>query len=279
MMAISIYKKLHDLYPNTLAAENAMFQSAEIFLRAGDWLAARSEYIRLLQYFPETNYAAVVHFRLGWAYLDLLQYEDALAEFRHPVPPNFAGAFQYMEGECLARMGLADPDKAQQAIFKFHTLAAINLHSPLAPVAKMKAGLAELAKGDTLAAMSSLRQFLALFPKDDLTPAANFMLALQETPATCKYFLEAIVQAQSNDDIFHAALFELLRQDYVDGQYQKIIHRSSMIAASDSVDHRSMWQRGVQLMLADAAYYLTHYAVAEQAYQRAQSSNQDDKDH
>ncbi|MBN2009896.1 tetratricopeptide repeat protein [candidate division KSB1 bacterium] len=276
MMAVSIYKKLHDLYPNTPAAENALFQAAEVFMRAGDWLAARSEYNRLLQYFPQTRYAAVVHFRLGWAYLNLMQYNDALAEFRFPVSPQHAGAFQYMEGECLARMGQIDPDKAQQAIHKFHTLAAINLRSPLAPVAKMKAGLAELAKGDTIAAMNSLRQFLALFPKDDLMPAANFMLAMQENASTRAYFLKAIVQAQSNDDIFHAALFELLKQDFETGNYQKIIHSSNMIAASDSADHRSVWQRGVQLMLADAAYFLKHYDVAMQAYERAQSNTPDD---
>jgi tetratricopeptide (TPR) repeat protein len=44
IMAVSVYKKLHDLFPNTPEAKQALFQAAEVFMRAGDWLAARSEF-------------------------------------------------------------------------------------------------------------------------------------------------------------------------------------------------------------------------------------------
>ena len=76
-MAVSVYKKLHDKFPGTPEAQQALFQAAEVFMRAEDWLAARSEFKRLLQSGPQN--ADGIHFRLGWIYMNLGELDQALA--------------------------------------------------------------------------------------------------------------------------------------------------------------------------------------------------------
>ena len=95
IMAVSVYKKLHDMFPGTPEAQLALFQAAEVFMRAGDWLAARSEFKRLMQ--SGLQHADGIHFRLGWIYMNLNQLEEALAEFRFQPSAENSGYFKYME--------------------------------------------------------------------------------------------------------------------------------------------------------------------------------------
>ena len=82
IMAVSVYKKLHDMFPGTPEAQLALFQAAEVFMRAGDWLAARSEFKRLMQ--SGLQNADGIHFRLGWIYMNLNQLDEALGKW----PPS-----------------------------------------------------------------------------------------------------------------------------------------------------------------------------------------------
>ncbi|MBN2367276.1 MAG: tetratricopeptide repeat protein, partial [Calditrichaeota bacterium] len=212
IMAVSVYKKLHDLFPNTPEAKHALFQAAEVFMRAGDWLAARSEFKRLLE--SGLSNADGIHFRLGWIYMNLNELENALAEFSYMPAAENVSYFKYMEAECLRRQGQADPANLNKSILLFHNLASVDIHSPLAPLAKLKAALTEMEKGDSTGSLVSLRQFISLYPKDELSPAVYFLLGMNENPANSQRYFDQIVQQNRKSQFFDVAYFALQNHDF-----------------------------------------------------------------
>ena len=274
IMAVSVYKKIHDLYPNTPEAIYASTQAAEVFMRAGDWLAARSEFKRLLQAGLEN--ADAIHFRLGWIYLNLNELDQALAEFRFVPSAHNSSYFKYMEAECLRRQGATDPANLDKSIVLFHNIASVDLKSPLAPLAKLKAALTEMEKGDSTSALVTLRQFLSLYPKDELTPAVYLLLGMNENPANSQKYFDQIVQQKRDSQFFDVAYFALQNHDFSREDYQKVITRNASIPKNSTTGEPNYWQRANHLLLGESAYFLAHYPQALAEYKFAVNNSQDD---
>lgn len=274
IMAVSIYKKLRDLYSGTPAARQALFQAAEVFMRAGDWLAARSELRRLLD--TGVGDPDAVHYRLGWVNMNLNRFEEALAEFRSPHAPENASYFKYMEAEVLRRQGAEDPAKLEQSILLFHNIASIDLRSPLAPLAKLKAALTEMEKGDSSNALISLRQFLKLYPKDELTPAVYFLLGANEAPVAGQQYFDRIIQQNQKSQFFDVSYFALQNHDFDRGDYQKVITRHASMPRHSGEEQLNYWQRANHLLMGESAYFLKHYQQAAAEYQLAKDVSQMD---
>ncbi len=274
IMAVSVYKKLHDRYPNTAEAQQALFQAAEVFMRAGDWLAARSEFKRLLD--SGLSNADGIHFRLGWIYMNLNELDNALAEFRFAPAPENGSYFKYMEAECLRRQGTSDPEKLNRSILLFHNLASVDLQSPLAPLAKLKAALAEMEKGDSTGALVSLRQFISLYQKDELSPAVYFLLGINENPRNSQRYFDQIVQQNQKSPFFDVAYFALQNFDFRKNDYQKVITRNASIPKKVSTEEPDYWQRANHLLMAESAYFLKHYDQAQLEYNLAETNMTDD---
>lgn len=274
IMAVSIYKKIQDLYYNTPIAKQALFEAAEVFMRAGDWLAARSELKRLLN--SGLGDPDAIHYRLGWISLNLNQLDEALKEFRSPYSPENTNYFKYMEAECLRRQGVIDSLKLDKAIVLFHNIASIGLKSPLAPLAKLKAALTEMEKGDSTGALVSLRQFLNLYPKDELTPAVYFLLGVNETPRVGQRYFDQIIQQSHKSQFFDVSYFALQNYDFNKSDYQKVITRNASMPQQTNSDQLSYWQRANHLLMGESAYYLKHYKQAVAEYQLAKDFNIDD---
>ena len=274
IMAVSVYKKLHDLYPYTPEAKQALFQAAEVFMRAGDWLAARSEFKRLLE--SGSQNADAIHFRLGWINLNLNQLNDALAEFRYTPAAENASYFKYMEAECLRRQGSEDVTKFNQSIMLFHNIASIDINSPLAPLAKLKAALTEMEKGDSTVALVSLRQFINLYPKDELSPAVYFLLGVNERPGASQRYFDQLVQQSQKSHFFDVAYFALQNYDFNKSDYQKVITRNASLAHQAETGELNYWQRANHLLMSESAYFLKHYNQALAEYKLVVNSNNDD---
>jgi tetratricopeptide (TPR) repeat protein len=274
IMAVSVYKKLHDLFPGTPEAQLALFQAAEVFMRAGDWLAARSEFKRLLQSgFQNTD---GIHFRLGWINMNLNQLDDALTEFRYPASVENNGYFKYMEAECLRRQGSADSTKLDQAIVMFHNIASVDLKSPLAPLAKLKAGMTEMEKGNNKGALVTLRQFLSLYPKDELVPAVYFLLGMNEDEKNSQKYFDQIIQKSQKSKFFDVAYFAMQNFDFQKENYQKVVTRNASLGKESNPDTTNFWLRANHLLMAESAYFLKHYAQASAEYDHAIAGQEDD---
>ena len=274
IMAVSVYKKLHDLYPSTPEAKQALFQAAEVFMRAGDWLAARSEFKRLLE--SGLQNADAIHFRLGWINLNLNQLGEALAEFRYTPASENASYFKYMEAECLRRQGAEDITKLNQSIMLFHNIASIDIHSPLAPLAKLKAALTEMEKGDSTVALVSLRQFINLYPKDELSPAVYFLLGVNERPGASQKYFDQIIQQSQKSHFFDVSYFALQNHDFNKGNYQKVITRNASMPQQAVAGELNYWQRANHLLMGESAYFLKHYSQALSEYKLAVNPDNDD---
>ncbi len=276
ILAVSIYKKLNDQFPGTPVAEEAMLHASEVFMRASDWLAAQSELNRFMQYFPNSRYTDAVHFRLGWAYLNIGQPENALAEFNIATDAANKSYFQYMQAECYRQMGRQNPEKYQDAIRIFRNIASLNMNSPIAPLAKVKAAMTEFEKGDTASALISLKQFLSIYPRNDMAPAINFMVAIHENEAAGKKYFDEVLNSTVTGDIQDAAFFALQNEDYQKGKYQDVINRYSYLKNNKDAGELNFWQRANHLLIAESAYFLKHYGEAVENYRLAQSQTPDD---
>ena len=274
IMAVSVYKKLHDRFPGTPEAQLALFQAAEVFMRAEDWLAARSEFKRLLQ--SGLQDVDGIHFRLGWIYMNLGELDQALAEFRFTAEMENHGYFKYMEAECLRRQGASDSTKLEKAIMLFHNIASVDLQSPLAPLAKLKAAMTEMEKGDSSGAIVSLRQFLSLYPKDELSPAVYFLLGINDHQRNSQRYFDQIVQQNQTSKFFDVAYFAMQNFDFQKNNYQRVITRNASIPQINKSEEKSFWQRANHLLMAESAYFLKHYVQAEAEYELAIAGMEDD---
>jgi tetratricopeptide (TPR) repeat protein len=276
ILAVSILKKQHDLYSNLTFAQESQLKSADIFMRAGDWLAAKSEYNRILQNNKIINDLEFIHFRLGWICLNLNEFENALTHFQIETSSEYTDYFKYMKAECFRRMGMNQPQFLEKAIMQFHTISAININSPLAPLAKLQAALCELEKGDTTSALVSLRQFVSLYPKDNLIPEVYFLLSINDNSAKSQSYLDRIIQHKKKTEIYDVAYFAQQYQDYLKQDYQKVLIRNTSIPLKGDSSEMSYWQRANHFILGESAYSLKHYDRAMQEYQLASSDHNDD---
>ncbi len=181
-----------------------------------------------------------------------------------------------MEAECLRRRGATNPGDLEKAIVLFHNIASIDLKSPLAPLAKLKAALTEMEKGDSSSALVSLRQFLNLYPKDELTPAVYLLLGINENPANSQKYFDQIVQQKRNSPFFDVAYFALQNHDFNRMDYQKVITRNASIPKNELTPESNYWQRANHLLLGESAYFLGHYPQALAEYKLAQNNSMDD---
>ncbi len=276
IMAVGVYKKIHDRFPESSEAEEALFQAGEVFMRSEDWIAARSQFNRLLQHFPNSHRAAVVYFRLGWIYLQRDEYEEALNAFRSGSTSENQSYMSFMEAECLRRMGANQPEKLQEAIVKYNSIIALYPNSPLAPMAKLRSALTWFEKGDSTDALISLRQFLALYPKDDLASAATFLLATHVENSKSRIYFNEILHQYPSGNIFDAALVALQKQDYDAGAYQEVINRKAHFQSVDISHTQNYFQRAHHFILAESAYYLRQYEPARKKYALASLNVEDD---
>ncbi len=277
IMAVGVYKKICDRYPGTIAAENALFQAGEVFMRAEDWLAARNEFKKLLQNYPQSSRKTSVQFRLGWIYLQLKQYDKALAAFQVRLSdPGQASYFAFMRAECLYRMGLTAPEKLQEAVLAFNGLAALYSKSTVAPPAKLRAALILFERGAAADAVISLRQFLSLYPKDELGATAIFLLATRGEPGMAGYYFNSLIEKYQRSALFDVALTALQVKDYRKEKYQEIINRQAHLGLEKIKSGNPFWLRAQALLHAESSYYLQHYEQALRDYDQAIGGSEDE---
>jgi TolA-binding protein len=240
------------------------------------WLAAKSEFNRLLPGVTDNFMADATHFRLGWIYLNLKEFDKALSEFR--IVPNAQNIsyFRYMEAECLRRQRIDNPEKLNQAIMLFHNISSVDLQSSLAPLAKLKAALTELQKGNRASALVSLRQFINLYPKDELIPAVFFLLGANESENASQRYFDQIVQQNRNSDVFNVAYFAMQNQDFRKGRYQRLITRNVSLPQPENGGELDYWQRANHLLLGESAYFLKHYHQAYKEFGLVAANMTDD---
>lgn len=269
IMAVGVYKKLHDRFQDTSEGKAALFLAGEVFMRAQDWLAARTQFEMLLKWHPESRFKTAVHYRLGWTYLKQSQYDAALAAFRQSGDSGVRVYFAFMQAECLRRLGEEDAGQHRQAILQYNSLMALAPRSPLAPLSKFQAALVRLESGETEEALISLRQFIALYPKHEMSGGAIFLLAAHGDEQARQRYFDEILQRYPGQVLFDAALAAQQYHDYQNSGFQEMVNRSARLTEGDSLGRDNRWQRLQHLLLAEAAYYLDQVALARREYERA----------
>ncbi|MCG8607053.1 tetratricopeptide repeat protein, partial [bacterium] len=276
LLAVQVYKKIHDRFSGTPEAEKALFEAGNVFMKTEDWLAARGQFSRLMQEFPESRYEYPIHFRMGWISQELRQFDEAITAFRSGSNSEYGQYFILMEAEALRKQGAEQPDKFREAIAKYNDMIAIASETSLAPVAKLKAAITALQQGHSKDAVASLRQFLSLYPKHEYAPDATFLLATHQESSAKNKYLKEILQKYPNSELFHAVLAALQTDDYQKGHFQAVINRKANFKPKNTTTEPNHWQRLHHLVVAESAYHLGQYELARKEYTLVSSVENDD---
>lgn len=103
--AISSYKKLLDLSPDSLEVDLFQFRIAQSYFRANNFDQARLEYNDLIRKFPKSQFVARSRFEIGNTYYMEAKYDiaqEALKQvMRYHPQSEFAVEAEFLLGQCL----------------------------------------------------------------------------------------------------------------------------------------------------------------------------------
>lgn len=107
--AVEMFRKLIAQFPKSEHAAESRYHSGEAFYKAGDYFKAAEEFHKAVQAAGQSELGEKASHRLGWAYYQMKQYENAQKTFAYqratyPRGPLAADA-QFMEAESLFQWG------------------------------------------------------------------------------------------------------------------------------------------------------------------------------
>lgn len=107
--AVEMFRKLIAQFPDSEHAAESRYHSGEAFYKAGDYFKAAEDFHKAVQAAGTSELGEKAAHRLGWAYYQMKQYENAQKTFAYqratyPRGPLAADA-QFMEAESLFQAG------------------------------------------------------------------------------------------------------------------------------------------------------------------------------
>lgn len=146
------------------------------FMAEQDYYRAITEYKKLHILFPDSAYLAEAHYQIGMAYYLGKDYAAAIKSFVK-VRQNYDAAFYssaaFHEGLCYTRLG-----RLGEAELAFERSRFFDAKHPAAVDAQLALALNALEKNDPAGCRSDLENFLLEYPEDDRAAAVQSSLGL-----------------------------------------------------------------------------------------------------
>lgn len=158
--------------PGILLTDELLLRLGDAFSADGDYYRAVTEYKRLLILFPDSSRADIAMFKMGMAYYQGEEYESANKTFasissRYPKS-KFAGRAAYQQGLCLMKLG--KPDKAAELFSAAAGTAPEKKGDERAAV--FGVAMSSIDRNNLAAGRSALEQFVSNNPEDPAVPRA-----------------------------------------------------------------------------------------------------------
>lgn len=173
--------------PAMMLTDDVLLKLGDAFTSDGDYYRAITEYKRLLILFPQSSKADNALFSIGMAYFRGEEYESASKTFsslRGRFPQSsFVAKAAYHQGLCLSRLG--KPEEASEAFSAAATPAAGRNEE--AKAASFGMAMAALDRNDITSSRSTLEQFVRQYPDDSGVLRAKEAIALLDKSLTPPY--------------------------------------------------------------------------------------------
>ena len=274
VQAAQAYKQIGEAYP--AQAERAMFAAGEVFSGAGDWSAAADQFGRLLQAFPRGEFSQAANFRHGLSLLKSGLPEAALTALQQGDRNDGELNFVYMKAECLRILAREKPEAGRKAIALYRKVAALQPDSRLGKTSVLRIAslLVEADRRDD--GVITLRQYLALHPKDPSSNAVSFLLAQIVPSEDAALYFNRVLEKDGGGSVREASLVNLQNRDYVAGRYLEVVSRAGQYMEQTQAGSASYWRRVNYLLLAESSYFLRNYEIAARNYERASAAAEDE---
>jgi len=267
--AISVFKEILDVAPNTPIAVLAEFSRAEALFFNRDFDGARIKFWDFIVNYPQSSLNDYAHFFLAASMVHAGEYAAA-SEHLLPLTRHsdnlLAAHSSYFLG--ISRMNLGDGTGSVSA---FQWVRANYPNTQIATYANLQLTHALLASGDTLRALASASQLATMFATGDLSSIGEYLTGMI-------YF--------QNKDYYHASeYFEQLLQYYPNSllrepsaamlisslnrlkQYDHAVTFGSRYLRDFPIE-KNPWRGRTHFFLGEAYYYKDNYSEAEKQYLR-----------
>ncbi|MDD5476597.1 MAG: tetratricopeptide repeat protein [Candidatus Omnitrophica bacterium] len=199
-LGIDIFEGISKKTNNLSVKESVLFQIAQAYQEANDFVKAEEAYAKILKLYPDSAYLDYAQYQLGSLQLKSLKYDQAINSFKlllknYPQSKYLGGA-TYSLGTAYSQK--ADYLASCQVFSKFQNEFK---DDPLRPQAFYMLGTAFLSLGKINEALNVFKDILKLYPQDiELLQKTEYEIA------DCYYKLR-----QENEAL---RLFKLLRSKY-----------------------------------------------------------------
>lgn len=235
--AVSQFRRLLRIYPYSTLREQAQYNVAYIYLNTGNYDQATEEFRTVINRYPATQWAARAQYNIGDSYYNAGQYDQAIEAYQKVLEdyPRSSYIIEAINGIQFAQLSAGEEDTSTDVLEEF---LADNPTSSTADRLRFRQAENMMQSGDYQAAVEEFRQYLRITNNNDLVPDAYMNMAdayirIGEREAAIET-LETLVNDYPNSDRTAAALSELGRLHYEQGNYRESISRFEQLLETDS---------------------------------------------
>lgn len=181
--AIALFEKVIELdqnKPDYGFADDGCFEIADIYYKNGDYEKAVTFYNAFNQKFPQSSLKEEILYNLGWTYLRLKKYEEAIAEFQK-ITQKEVSKDALLKIIALCRLGDTYLDKGEyeQAMAAYDEVLEKYFNSFYSDYAQYQLAVVLEKSGHSDEAVIALETLIGNFTKSKLLDQAHYLLALQ----------------------------------------------------------------------------------------------------
>ncbi|MDI6780730.1 MAG: tetratricopeptide repeat protein [bacterium] len=269
LLAIGMYKKLIENYPENVFLENVYYLLGEMFYLCQDYTSAMVKYQEFIQKYPRSELGIAAKYKLACIYLKMKDYSAAIDSFetiirqypKHEIAQNA----QFMIG--VSRMELRQYHKAS---FDFGEVVNQYPTSSLVPDALYKIGWCYLKQENHKLAASTFQRIIEQHSNHPLLSRA-YLLA-----GNCYYMLRSydkavaaykkVLDQSYQPELHEAAIYLINRTYYAQKDYEHVISGYHYMLNNLSPS-KSNWRAFAYLMIAEAYYQKGDIEDAKEIYE------------
>ncbi len=270
--AVTTFRKLLRMYPNSPLREQAQYNIAYIYLNSGNFEQAIAELQKVISNYPGTSWAALAQYNIGDAYYNAGQYKKAIDAYRK-VLQNYpeseyvieaANAIEYAQAAANSGNISAAPDTSSA----LDSFIKNNPESANSAKIRYQQALNLMETGDYINAAAKLEKITSKSGNEEQLPAVylNLAEAYYNTDRAAKAVetYQIIVQKYPESDEAAAALVELGQVKYSQGNYNAAIDYYNR-----AITNSSSYQLEAQVSWGDALLAMNKPQAAQKHYQAA----------
>ena len=235
--AVSQFRRVLRIYPYSTLREQAQYNVAYIYLNTGNYDQAIEEFQTVISRYPGTEWAARAQYNIGDSYYNAGNYDQAVEAYRKVLEdyPRSNYIIEAINGIQFAQLSAGEEDSSTEILEDF---LSDNPTSTTADRLRFRQAENMMQSGDYQAAVGEFRQYLRITNNRELAPDAYINMAdayvrIDERESAIEA-LQTLLNDYPNSDRVAAALAELGRLQYEEGNFSESLQRYEQLIEADA---------------------------------------------